>query len=138
MKRRGFLGFLGGAAIAGPSMAKQAVAATVADLNLAGLSGGIPVPDYDGPVGQAIGGSGAKEWAVARLAKLAIRTAEQHDYHRRSVRPNMLDPDIASYRSIALHQKIRMQRDRDYVRGLEQERASLQGAIAGWFDDGHG
>jgi hypothetical protein len=26
MKRRGFLGFLGGAAVAGPSMAKQAVA----------------------------------------------------------------------------------------------------------------
>lgn len=38
MKRRGFLGLIGGAAVAGPSMAKQAVAATLADGHLVGIA----------------------------------------------------------------------------------------------------
>lgn len=133
MKRRGFLGFLGGAAVAGPSMAKQAVAATIADLNVAGLVGGIPTPDWGAPTG-TMQGSYDHSWQIARLAKLALRTAAQHEWHRRRTGVHALDPDLAGYRSFALHFKIGMQRDRNYERSLAYDKTELEAQIAGWFD----
>jgi len=132
MKRRGFLGFLAGGAVAGPGMAKQAAAATLADLNVAALAGGIPGEDqgYGAPFPMPGDQSG---WAQMQLAKLLSRTAEQHAHFKRRQRVHTLDPDIASYRSIALHQKIAMQRERDYARNLRDERDNLQAHILGWF-----
>ena len=134
MKRRSFLGFLGGAAVAGPSMAKQAVAATLSDMSVAGLSGGLLQQGLAQPVGGYASSVGHLEWAATQLAKLGMRTAEQHAFHVRRQSVSTLDPDLASYRSMALHQKISIQRQRDYWRSLEHERGYLQATIAGWFE----
>ena len=91
MKRRGFLGFLAGGAVAGPSMAKQAVSATMADMSLSGvavsgmgmLSGDVPSQapdDYN-------------NWA-SRMAKLAIRSRSEHQERQRQMYCNALDPDL--------------------------------------------
>lgn len=134
MKRRGFLGILGGAAVAGPSMAKAALT-TIADTSVVGLSGGVPVPDWGAP-GYASPGIPVSDssWQIGRLAKLIARTAEQHDWHRRRTAVQSLDPDLAVNRSMALHMKIAIQRDRNYARGLEYERSDLEAQIAGWFN----
>jgi hypothetical protein len=136
MKRRGFFGLLAGAAVAGPGMVKEAAAATIADLSVSGLAGGIPLPDW-GPE-SIIGGYASTgpdhSWHIERLAKLAMRSASQHAYHRNRMNVQSLDPDLASYRSFALHQKVRLQRDRNYERSLRFERGELEAQIAGWFD----
>jgi len=134
MRRRGFLGFLGGAAVAGPSMAKQAVAATLSDMSVAALSGGVLDQGLSQPIGGFASTSGHLEWAATQLAKIGMRTAEQHAYHARRQAVVTLDPDLAGYRSMALHQKLSIQRERNYWRGLEHERGYLQATIAGWFE----
>ncbi len=136
MKRRGFLGFLAGGAVAGPGMAKQAAAATLADLNVAALAGGIAGEDsyYGGSTGAIKSGRSSSGWAKVELAKLLTRTSEQHAHFKRRLRVHTLDPDLASYRSIALHQKIAMQRERNYARNLRDEIDNLQAHILGWFD----
>jgi hypothetical protein len=133
MKRRGFLGFLGGAAVAGPSMAKQAVAATLSDMSVVALSGGALDQGLSQPVGGYGSSSSHLEWAASQLAKIGMRTAEQHAYHALRQPVVTLDPDLAGYRSMALHQKLSIQRDRNYWRSLEQERGYLQAMVAGWF-----
>jgi hypothetical protein len=135
VKRRGFLGFLGGAAVAGPSMVKQAASARIADLNVASLSGGIGLPPWgDAAPNSSIGPGGDHAWEITRLTKLLSRSAEQHDWHRKRMMVQALDPDLGSYRSMALHHKIRQQRVRNYAREFDNERTGLEAAIAGWFD----
>lgn len=132
MKRRGFLGFLAGGAVAVPGMAKQAVASSMADLSLEGISGVVAGDGGFGPVAASIGQS---DWAAKSLAQIVGRTAQQHEYFKRRTRVDRLDPDLATYRSLALHAKIAMQRDRDYQRNLESERGYFEAVVAGWFDD---
>lgn len=135
MKRRGFLGMFAGAVVAGPSMAKQAAAETLAGLNVNALSGGIASQSGEfPPYGGAVSSSGMNNWASNELAKLGLRTASQHEFYKRRMTVHMLDPDLASFRSFALHQKIRMQRERDYERSLEGQKSQYLATIAGWFD----
>lgn len=127
MKRRGFLGFLGGAAVAGPSMVKQAAAASMADLSLvnmglaaAPIGNGVPLP-----------GGGSTDWAAGSLAKLVGRSAAEHMRRRKTVHVQGLHPDIAALRSTSLAFKVRKQQERDYWLGLENERSWLERVIAG-------
>lgn len=133
MKRRGFLGLMGGAAVAGPSMAKQA-AATMADLSLPGM----PRAELLGAVVQSgygyDGAPGGNDRARNSLAKLLGRSAAQHAFHKKRLMITQLDPDIAGYRSFSMSAKIAMQRDRDYERDLEGERSRFEAILAGWFD----
>jgi hypothetical protein len=134
MRRRGFLGFMGGAAVAGPSMAKQALAQSVGDLSLGGIGmsyGGLGVPL---PASMGARSISSASWAASNLAKLVGRSAAQHAFHRKRIQPVALDPDLASYRSMSLGARISMQRDRDYERSIEQERGYLEATIAGWFE----
>ena len=133
MKRRGFLGFLGGAAVAGPSMAKQAVSATRADMNLAGVAS-----TTMGLVGSQASGAPYPEpysddWGM-RVAKLAMRSQAEHQERQRNQYISGLDPDLTTYRSFALHTKIAMQKKRDYWRSIENEKSWLQRRIDGIFD----
>lgn len=130
MKRRGFLAFMGGAAVAGPGMAKQAATQTLADLSLAPVVGDLV------PTGDSIGGSigGSRDWQVRELAQLVGRSAAQHAFNQSRVEVTRLDPDLASYRSISLSAKIMIQRERTYWREFERNRTWLEKAIAGWFD----
>lgn len=132
MKRRGFLGFLGGAAVAGPSMAKQAVSAGLNDLSLGGAAGSLSSGNWAGY--SVVSGSGPNQWASNEMAKLLGRTAAQHAFHKRQISIHALDPDLAGYRSFALHEKIRLQREREYRRSLESSRSIFEAHIAGWFD----
>lgn len=135
MKRRGFLGFMGGALAAGPGMVKEA--ASMESLRLPNFIGDsldfIPGGSYPSEVKQEWRDD-PHSWEREKLARLLRRGKEHHDYFRRQRLVQTLDPDIASYRSIALHRKISMQRDRLYERELEAEKDELLKRIAGWFE----
>jgi hypothetical protein len=133
MKRRTFLGFLGGAAVAGPQAAKSAAEMTLADLHAPGVSlnatmGGIgaePKEDY---------GHSAKEYAKDKLKKLLGRSAKQVALERRTKWLDGLDPEVAGLRSVTLPNKIRMSRERAYDRAMRADRDTLLGRIEGWLE----
>lgn len=131
MKRRGFLGFLGGAAVAGPSMAKQAV--TMSDTLLGSVSGASPL--VGGGFGVVSSGSFPPDQSnfALQLASLLGRTAAQHREFMARQHVTALDPDISEYRAIRLQAKISMQRERDYWRGIANEKSWLQRAAEGLF-----
>lgn len=127
MKRRGFLGFIGGAAVAAPSMAKQAVAATLGDRALGYVSGG-----FGGIPSETLSLDGPQQPDMAeQLAKLVGRTMAQHREEIAKVHVHQFDPDIAEYRAVRLQSKIAMQRERDYWRQLEREKNWLQRVVKG-------
>jgi hypothetical protein len=115
-------------------MAKQAVAATMNDTLLAGVTGNISGDYWGGGPVETTAGLGPQDWALSRLAKLGVRTAAQHAFHMRRQNVHVLDPDLAGNRSMALHAKIRLQREREYWRSINGERGYLEAQIAGWFE----
>lgn len=131
MKRRGFLGFMGGAVAAGPGMAKQAAAQTLADLSIVdGINPAPPLSYYgEFPPRQA-------DWAIPRLGKFKelLKSAESLKRKHMKTPVPALDPDLANMRSISLGSKIRMQRDRNFKHWLENEGGWLQRAINGEED----
>lgn len=131
MKRRGFLGFIGGAAVAGPSMAKQAVTA-LSDTALGQVSGS-GVGASAGMFAQSVGYPSQPPDMAAQLAGLIGRTMTQHREEMAKVYVSSLDPDIAEYRAVRLQGKIRMQREREYWRQLANEKNWLQRAVEGLF-----
>ena len=132
MKRRGFLGLMGGAAVAGPGMAKAAIEDTfirgVAGGGVNGIIGGA-----GSLVGQTFGGSG-EHWAVGQLKQWVGRTPQQHAFHMARHGVHQLDPDLAGYRSFALHRKISLQRERDYWREYNGQKNWLQALVDGWLE----
>lgn len=132
MKRRGFLGFIGGAAVAGPSMAKQAMAQGMDAMSvgptLSSMGQAISAP-YGGSTsggGPIDGDYDAVGWAKRDLARFFGKSAERLLKERIQTHVGYLDPDIAGMRSLSLTTKIRMQRDRNFERGQEGERDWLQ------------
>lgn len=135
MKRRTFFGFMGGAAVAGPSMAKQAVTASLSDLGV-GLSNpfGPSVPPSGGyEVAQS---GGEVEYATRRLGifRRLVGSREWLARRKREFQPYALDPDLARYRSFSLAAKIHIQRERDFKRWLDREANWLERRIAGEED----
>ena len=136
MKRRGFLGFLGGAAVAGPGMVKNAAAQGMEAMSLGNstglLSAGIgyageamqadPLPfSSQGPLHP----SDPKHWVQRQLAEFMGRSAEELLEQRLGTQVHALDPDLAVNRSFSLSTKVRMQRDRNF----EANRASHKRSI---------
>jgi hypothetical protein len=134
MKRRSFLGFLGGAAVAGPSMAKQAVTATLSDMSLSGVTSGAANAMGLVSAGYAAPGASAADYARGELAKWIGRTAAQHAFHMKQTHVHQLDPDILAWRSIALHEKIRVQREREYWRQFNGQKSWFEAQISGWLE----
>lgn len=132
MKRRGFLGILGGAVVAGPAMAKQAVA-DLSSTYLGSVSGASGLVGGYGMPTMALAGQSIGPNFAAELATLIGRTAAQHREEIAKLHVHTLDPDIAEYRSMRLQAKIRMQRERDYWRNLNQQKSWLQRAAEGLF-----
>ena len=142
MKRRGFLGFMGGAAVAGPAMAKQAVAQSLDAMRLGtvlphGIGGGMGLvggteagvpPDHYDPLG----------WARKDLAQFLGKSASQLLKERLNTQVSHLDPDIAVMRSISLGTTIRMQRDRNFEQNRTRERGWLEERIAEIMNNQHG
>ena len=132
MKRRGFLGFAAGAAVAGPGMAKQAIekaAIELADLQIPG--------NYPGaPIGLALqSGIGSTIDSAVRaqdiLAQIAGMTPFLRAKYKGRTPVNALDPDIASYRSIALHAKIDWQKERNLDSILRERKGWWEKVAAG-------
>lgn len=121
MKRRGFLGFIGGAAAAGPSVARAAIAempkglGTVASPPMHGLSQGV------------CEGSSGGDWRIREIADLkrilsGDLTDEEKEQRRRErmyALEAIVDQNVAVLISVSGPQKLTMRRDR--VRRLQEE-----------------
>lgn len=130
MKRRGFLGLMGGALAAGPSMAKEAVTQTMADLSVPGV--GIPYGMGGMPPGaqNAADPYNEREHLQGQLRKLLGKSAAEKLREKKTMGVNMLDPDLAAMRSFSLSARMRIQQDRNYERMLEQERGWIERRLA--------
>lgn len=125
MKRRGFLGFMGGAAVAGPGMLKDAAASVVQDMALGKAGILAPVADAYLPSAAPSGAAGAFGQitrATDMLTKLRALTSEDLSRKKRNIAVYGLDPDIASYRSISMSAKIDWQRERELTRIIENRK----------------
>jgi hypothetical protein len=133
MKRRAFLGFLGGAAIAGPSAAKTAVEMTTADLSLSkmGLAySGVGMATASKAIGEGFEYD-HKSWAKDALKRMVGVTAAERFRKKQQFYSDGLDPNVASLRSVSLTNRIRISRDHQFERSEERERHYLEGVIAG-------
>lgn len=111
--RRGFLSLIGAAPFAAKGLVEGALpgaaqASAVSVVGEVGRHGGLPI------------GGGGRISGTRKLLGRLIRSGELPDFKKqqfwrqalRSAR--MLDPDLASMRSIALSQKVRLQAERNY------------------------
>ncbi len=128
MKRRAFLGFLGGAAASGPSVAKAAAEMTVADLALG--------PAFDGGMPGGVGANLSyptpdREWASEQLKRLLGKTAVQIAKEKRDYHVSFIDTNTAALRSMSLGAKLRMTREAQYERQVHREQEQWEGVISG-------
>lgn len=131
MKRRSFLGFLGGAVASGPS-AVTSVAEVSNKLSLDGLA--TPKPHTPPLSWKFPILSDPKEFAKRSLLEEFEECLPEHLERKRSEhKVSALDPNIASLRSVSLSSKIRMTRDFDFERSRERRKHYLMGIIEGWW-----
>ena len=136
MKRRNFLGFLGGAAVAGPSMAREAVAG-LESLDVPGGMNAMPYVDI-GSIGSAAASPATDEynhgdWLREQLAEVAGITEAQKRERLANMTVRQLDPDLAVNRSFSLTAKIEMQKRRDLERDLASNRRHYARELADWL-----
>lgn len=136
MKRRNFLGLIGGAAVAGPSMAKQAVASGLEAAQVAGGFGNTAIgmagsQVYSGsPIADGISAYNHGDWLRERIKELTgMSKAERRD-RMAGMYVTTLDPDLAVNRSFSLSRKVIIQKERDFDRQLEQNKRSLKRELA--------
>ena len=117
MKRRGFLGALGGAAVAGPSMAQNALAQLPKGLGNTAMS--LPPSGYGGAYGQAVEGcadGNSGDWEVKHIKRIRrLISGQKNDeereaeaIERRENRLNVIGQEIACLRSISGTAKLNM------------------------------
>lgn len=136
MKRRNFLGLLGGAAVAGPSMAKQAVASGLEATQVSGGFGDAAVGTasskiYGGlSVADGISAYNHGDWLRERIKELTGISKEDRRERIAGMYVSALDPDLAVNRSFSLSRKVSIQKERDFDRQLEQNKRSLTRELA--------
>ena len=130
MKRRAFLGFLGGAAVSGPTVAKAAGEMGLADLSLPNAIGEAVLPSAYGYATQPDN----KGWAKDALKRLVGRSAQQIAREKRDTYVQALDSDTACLRSVAIGAKIRRQKRLNYETNIARDEERYRGIIAGWWD----
>lgn len=140
MKRRGFLGFMGGAVAAGPSMAKAAVAQAsvgMEALSIGGVGSGIlyPPEPYYGSVGIQSGGEDYDHgrWLTSELKRLSGMSDDERRDRFDRTQVHQLDSDLASMRSYSLSAKINIQRRRNFENGIDREQRDLKRGLADWL-----
>ena len=132
MKRRNFLGFLGGVAVGGKQVAAKAIESAAAlslpDIAiktgvLASGSVGIGGPSID-PAYKAMRVKQiAKELMGFRKSKSKLIEEARLQMHDS---PFRLEPDLHSLRSMSLTRKIHIQRDADLLRQINRQKSWLQ------------
>lgn len=131
MRRRGFLGSVVGAAVAGPAMAKQAIASGLEGLSMGqtGLGGLASAGSYGLNQAFQSPGDDPLEWPKRELAEFLGRSAADLARERLETPVGQIDPDLACMQSIALQAKVRIQRDRNFERNRKQQRNWLERQI---------
>lgn len=137
MKRRGFLSFLGGAAVAGPTMAKQAVTGIEAMT--------LPAIPWEGPMEPMSSGIGVGmsqvanatwdegKWLKDRIAQLTGMTDADRKERIATTSVTSFDPDLAANRSFSLATKVSMQKRRNFERQYEREHRGLLREMADYL-----
>lgn len=138
MKRRNFLGFLGGAAVAGPGMAKEIATKAAAELSVGGMLSGIGAGSINAP--QAAFGSFESQSLLQRAASSmtflrSITRDQKTELRRRFGDVHRLDADLASYHSMSMAARIDMQRERNVDAYLNTRKAWWQGVLDRGDDD---
>lgn len=132
MKRRGFFGLMGGAVVAGPSMAKTAISTGLEGLSIGAISG-MPEPPYPFATAASdisdISPFDPGHWAQRELADFLGKSAEELAEMRLNTSVSAIDPDISIMRSISLDSKIRMQRDRTFARNRAESHRYLKSQL---------
>jgi hypothetical protein len=135
MKRRQFLGFLGGAAVAGPKAAQAVAKETLTKGSLIGeaVSGGA-VPGYYGEP-QAASSSG--DWKVSRIKELkAILAGKDPEAERREKQQryyaleNRDRARIDSLRSVSFVNKMRLYTEGSFERNERIRRENMRWELA--------
>lgn len=140
MKRRSFFGVAAGAVVAGPTMAKQALAQGIESLSVPsqlGYVGGLG--GIGSAVPQAANSYGVIDSVLNAKKKLDLINSlsdptKRAKYRRQMGGPSMLDPDIASYRSISLSAKIEWQIERNLEKFLSERRSWWERIADGTYD----
>lgn len=131
MKRRNFLGFLGGAAVAGPSMAKQAAGS----LGLEAMALQAIPADYGPEPGYGSMESVGEEydhakWLRERIKEITGISASERRERIAMQTVSVLDPDLAANRSFSLAFKVQEQKRRNFERYLSREHKGLLRELA--------
>lgn len=131
MKRRSFMGLLGGVVGAGPKgVVKLAAPASMESaLGLAGISamgGGDTSPD--------VGMGDSTHYAKRVLQRLALPGSLKEKIQRDRHWISALDADTASLRSVSMGRKIAMSRRIQYDQHLRQQRTWYQGVVDKLWD----
>jgi hypothetical protein len=114
MKRRGFLGFLGGAAVAGPAAAKNAIAeALPISKGNSSLMSSIAVnQSYDFPpgIGSSAGGVFSAMDRIAKLRRMISgeETREPDPYEHEQRQRIIAENSISTLRSVSVPVKLQM------------------------------
>lgn len=133
MKRRGFLGLMAGAAVTGPSMAKQAVASGLEAMALPGIGVEAPIASIGSLSRPVNDGYSHGDWLKERIAEVAGISAEERRQRIAEMQVTHLDPDLAVNRSMALWAKVREQKIRNYERAHSSELRWLKRDLADWL-----
>lgn len=122
--RRGFLGLFGAATVAAPSMA------TVSYQEMMNL----PFADFsDQPSQDAVKMGDDTSWAKRSLKKLIGKTAVQRQREKARFSVYQWDINVVSLRSINMHTRVRMSRERAFERSERREYDYLDGVINGFW-----
>lgn len=151
MKRRGFFGLMGGAAVAGPSMVKAAAAQGMEAMNIGnsmGLVGTGANAFYGGEEAFSDAGIAPDEmspldprhWVQRQLSDFLNQSAEEVLAQRLGTSVQTLDPDLAVSRSFSLAAKMRIQRDRNFERNRTEHKnyllRDIKSAVKRWTERG--
>ena len=124
MKRRGFLGFMGGAAVAGPAVAKQAVAQLPPGLGISGM----PMPSYGYPAdANSVGPD--PTWKLKQIADIRrflsgdLTDEEKEDRKRQRLyrREQVINQNVACLHSVSGSRKLAI-----YSSRIEQHYDEIQ------------
>lgn len=138
MKRRNFLGFMTGAVVSGPKIAKAAGEMKIGDLNLANNTDNAIGGDAwqrETPMPTSSQLMNDISYAKKCLKEFLGKTASQMAREKREIYINALDPDISGLRSISLRSKMEMQRTLLYDRKRRNIEEHLRERIANKIKD---
>lgn len=135
MKRRGFLGFMGGAAVAGPSAAKAAISQMPAGMELsANLP---PIPPIGGYMATTAANDVDNSWKISEIANIKkflsgdLSEDEKEQRHRQRMygMHSIISQHVAGLRSVSGVQKFAMYNRAIEAKNDEISRSEARGRL---------